>query len=126
MEEVFTDEAPDYDLPFSQATVHGDTVYTSGQVPVDPDTLEVVGSTIEEQTERTMENLAIVLEAAGSSLDHALKTTVFLTDIEDFDAFNETYRQYVSRPYPARSAYEVSDLAIDILVEIEMVAELPV
>lgn len=122
MEEIYSSEAPEFDLPFSQGMIHGDTVYTSGQVPVDPETLEVVGDTIEDQTHRTMQNLEIVLEAAGSSLDDVVKTTVFLDDVDDFDAFNETYREYVSKPYPARSAYEVGDLAIDILVEIEMIA----
>lgn len=124
MEEVHTPDGPEFDLPFSQAVIHENTVYTSGQVPVDPATLEIVGETIEEQTEQTMENIATILDAAGTSLDNAVKTTVFLDDINDFEAFNETYREYISRPYPARSAYEVSELAIDILVEIEMVVAL--
>lgn len=123
MDAVYTDEAPVFDLPFSQATVHGDTVYLSGQVPVDPETGDVVGETLTEQVDRTMENAATILEAAGSSLDDVLKVTAFLTDINDFDEFNEAYRPHVSEPYPARSAYEVSDLAIDIDVEIELIAE---
>ena len=124
MEEVSTDHAPKFDLPFSQATILGETVYTSGQVPVDPETGAIVGDDIREQTAQTMENIQAVLEAAGTSLDNAVKATVFLDDIDDFEAFNETYREYVSEPYPSRSAYEVSDLAIEIVVEIEMIAEL--
>ncbi|MFB6218815.1 MAG: RidA family protein [Halobacteriaceae archaeon] len=125
MQDVTTDGAPVYEeLPFSQAIVHGDTVYVSGQVPVDPETGEIVGEDIREQTRRTMENVAAVLEAAGSSLDSIVKATVFLADIDDFAAFNEVYSEYVSGPEPARSAFEVGDLAIDVTVEIEVVAAL--
>jgi 2-iminobutanoate/2-iminopropanoate deaminase len=124
MEPIHTDDAPVFDLPFSQAIVHDDTIYLSGQVPVDPETDEIVDGGIEEQTKQTMENAAAILEEAGSSLDDVIKATVFLTDINDFDAFNETYSEYVSDPLPARSAFEVSDLAIDIVVEIELIARI--
>ena len=124
MEEVFTEDGPEFDLPFSQAIKHGDTVYVSGQVPVDPDTLDIVGETVAEQTHRTMQNAAIILEAAGTSLDNVVKVTAFLDDIDDFDEFNEAYWEHVSEPYPARSAFEVSDLAIDIDIEIEVIAAL--
>jgi len=123
VEKVSTDEAPgNEELPFSQATVHGDTVYTSGQVGIDPGTGEVVDGGIRAETRRTMENVAAILEAAGASLDSAVKATVFLTDMDEFDEFNEVYAEFVDEPRPARSAVEVSDLAIDIAVEIEMVA----
>jgi 2-iminobutanoate/2-iminopropanoate deaminase len=125
VEKVTTDGAPTYeDLPFSQGIIHGDTVYTAGQVGVDPETGEVVDGGIEAETRRTMENISAILEAAGTSLDNAIKTTVFLTDIDEFDEFNEVYAEYVDEPLPVRSAFEVSDLAIDIAVEIEMVAAL--
>lgn len=124
MEEIVTQESPKLDLPFSQGIVHNKTVYTSGQVPVDPDTGNIVGNTIEEQTQRTMENIDAILQAAGASLDNAVKATVLLDDIGDFDGFNNTYNEYVEHPYPARSAFEVNDLAIDILIEIEMIAAL--
>ena len=125
VEEVSTDAAPNSEaLPFSQGIVHGDTVYTSGQIGMDPETGEVVEGGIRAETRRTMENVAAVLEAAGSSLDDAIKATVFLTDMDDFAAFNEVYAEYVSEPRPARSAVEVSGLARDIAVEVEMVAAL--
>ena len=125
VEEVSTDAAPNSEsFPFSQGIVHGDTVYTSGQIGMDPETGEVVEGGIRAETRRTMENVAAVLEAAGSSLDDAIKATVFLTDMDDFAAFNEVYAEYVSEPRPARSAVEVSGLARDIAVEVEMVAAL--
>jgi 2-iminobutanoate/2-iminopropanoate deaminase len=123
VEKVSTDSTPNNEeLPFSQGIVHGDTVYTSGQVGVDPETGEVVEGGIRAETRQTMENVAAILEAAGSSLDNAIKATVFLNDIDEFDEFNEVYGEFVDEPRPARSAFEVSDLAIDIAVEIEMVA----
>ena len=123
MEEIHTNHAPIFDYPFSQATKHGDTIYLSGQVPVDPETSEIVEGGIKEQTARIMENAQAILEAGGSSLDKVLKAEVYLTDINDFESFNEAYREYLSDPKPARSAYEVSDLAIDIVVEIDFIAE---
>lgn len=123
VEKVSTDDAPqNEDLPFSQAIVHGDTVYTSGQVGINPETGEIVDGGIQSETQQTMENISAILETAGTSLDNAIKATVFLNDINDFAAFNEVYSEYVDEPLPARSAFEVGDLAIDIAVEIEMVA----
>jgi len=122
MEEISTPNAPVFDYPFSQATKHGDTIYLSGQVPVDPDTMEIVGDDVTEQTEQIMENAKAILEGGGSSLDKILKSEVYLTDIDDFDEFNAAYKQYLSDPKPARSAYQVSDLAIDIVVEIDFIA----
>lgn len=123
VEKVSTDGAPNNEeLPFSQGIVHGDTVYTSGQVGVDPETGEVVEGGIRAETRQTMENVSAILEAAGSSLDSAIKATVFLDDIDEFAEFNEVYAEFVDEPLPARSAFEVGDLAIDIAVEIEMVA----
>ena len=125
VEYVSTDEAPNSDaLPFSQGTIHGDTVYTSGQVGIDPETGEIVEGGIRAETRQTLENVAAVLEAAGSSMDSALKATVFLTDMDEFAEFNEVYAEFVDEPRPARSAVEVSELARDLAVEIEMVAAL--
>jgi reactive intermediate/imine deaminase len=122
MEEIQTDAAPASIGPFSQGIRDGDRIFVSGQGPVDPDTGDVVSEDIREQTARTLENVAAVLEAGGSSLDGVVKTTVFVTDMSDYDAVNEVYEEYVSEPYPARSAVEVADLPIDIGVEIEVVA----
>lgn len=123
VEKVSTDDAlQNEELPFSQAIVHGDTVYTSGQVGINPETGEIVDGGIQSETQQTMENISAILEAAGTSLDNAIKATVFLNDINDFAEFNQVYSEYVDEPLPARSAFEVGDLAINIAVEIEMVA----
>jgi len=89
---------------------------------VDPETGDIVEGTIGEQTARTLENVDAVLQAAGRSLDDVVKSTVFVQDMGDYDAINEVYADYVSSPYPARSAVQVEDLPIDIGVEIEVVA----
>ncbi|SMO82935.1 RidA family protein [Halorubrum cibi] len=119
---ITTDAGYDSDFPFSQGVIHGDTVYTAGQIPKDPETREVIGETIEEQTHQTFDNLEAVLEAAGTSLENVVKTTAFLTDMDDIEGFNRVYRDRVPEPYPGRSTVEVAALAIDVTVEIEMVA----
>lgn len=123
MEEVKTQDAPVSDSPLSQAIVTDDLIFVSGQVPVDPDTGEVVEGGIGPQTRQVMENVSAVLEAAGSSMDDVVKCQVFITDVDDFAGMNEVYAEYFGDPDPARSAIEVSDLAIDIAVEIEAIAE---
>ncbi|WP_117595517.1 MULTISPECIES: Rid family detoxifying hydrolase [Haloprofundus] len=122
MEEIHTDAAPASIGPFSQAIRDGDRIFVSGQGPVDPESGDVVSDDIGEQTARTLDNVAAVLEAGGSSLDSVVKATVFVTDMANYDAVNEVYGEYMSDPYPARSAVEVADLPIDIGVEIEVVA----
>ena len=122
MDAVHTEDAPDSIGPYSQAVIHGDTVYVSGQGPADPDSREVEVDSIEEQTAQTLENIGAILEAAGSSLDNVIKANVYVTDMEDYDAVNEVYAEYMSEPFPARCAVEVADLPIDIGVEIEVVA----
>lgn len=122
MEEIHTDEAPPSIGPFSQAIRDGDRIFVSGQGPVDPETEAVVGGDVGEQTARTLENVDAVLRAADCSLEDVVKATVFVTDMDDYDAVNEVYGEYVSEPYPARSAVAVADLPIDIRVEIEVVA----
>jgi 2-iminobutanoate/2-iminopropanoate deaminase len=122
MEEIHTDDAPAAIGPYSQGIVDGDRVFVSGQGPVDPETGDIVGDDIREQIERTLENVAAVLEAAGSSLDHVVKATVFVTDMDNYDEVNDAYAEYMSDPFPARSAVEVADLPIDIGVEIEVIA----
>lgn len=124
MREVITEDAPESVGPYSQGIVDGDRVYVSGQGPLDPETGEVVGDGVGEQTARTLENVEAVLEAAGASLADVVKTTVFLTHMEDYEAVNDVYGDYLSDPYPARSAVEVADLPVEIRVEIEAVATL--
>jgi len=122
MEEITTDEAPGAIGPYSQAIRHGDTVYTAGQGPLDPETGEVVDGDIGAQTARTMENLAAVLEAADTSLENVVKATVYLGDMDDYAAVNEVYAEYVSEPFPARTAVEVGEFPVELGVEIEVVA----
>lgn len=122
MDEIQTNDAPDAIGPYSQGIVDGDRIFVSGQGPVDPETGDVVSDDIGEQTARTLENVDAVLRAADSSLENVVKATVFVTDMDDYAAVNETYAEYMSEPFPARSAVEVSDLPIDIGVEIEVIA----
>lgn len=122
MEEISTDEAPASIGPYSQAIKDGDRVYVSGQGPIDPQTSDVDAETIEAQTAQTLENIAAILAAAGTSLDNVLSVNVYVTDMDDYEAVNEVYSNYVTDPYPARCAVEVSDLPINIGVEIEAVA----
>lgn len=123
MEEIETDSAPASIGPFSQGMKDGNRIYVSGQGPINPETGDIVDGSIEEQTERTLNNVRAVLKAGGVSIDDVLKSTVFVMDMADYDAINEVYGEYFSAPYPARSAVEVSDLPVDIGVEIEVIAK---
>jgi 2-iminobutanoate/2-iminopropanoate deaminase len=109
--------------PYSQAMVTGNLVYTSGQIPLDPGSGEVVGSEIKAQAEQVIKNLKAVLEAAGSSLKDVVKTTCFLADMNDFAAFNEVYAKHFTGK-PARSTVAVKQLPKSVLVEIEAVGEI--
>ena len=122
MEEISTDDAPGSIGPFSQAIRDDGTIYVSGQGPVDPESGEIVSEDIKEQTAQTLENIGAILEAADSSLDDVVKATVFVTDMDNYDAVNDVYDDYMSAPFPARSAVQVADLPIDIGVEIEVIA----
>ena len=123
MKKISTDRAPAAIGPYSQAIVHGDMVFTSGQIPLDPSTGAVATGGIAEQAERVMKNLAAVLEAAGSSFDRAIKTTCFLADMSDFATFNEVYAKYFTSA-PARSCVAVKTLPKGVLVEVEVIAEI--
>lgn len=114
--------APFQGAPYSQAIVAGGFVFVAGQVGLRPDGSGLAGETIGEQTEQVMKNLQAILEAAGSALDRLVKTTVFLTDLAEFDGMNEVYRQYVGDSPPARSTIQVAALPGGGLVEIEAVA----
>ena len=121
---VKTDKAPAAIGPYSQGIVvePNRLVFTAGQVAMDPETGDMVGSDIEAQTKQALENLKGVLEAAGSGLDSVVKTTVFLNDMNDFSRMNGVYETYFTKNPPARSAVEVARLPKDALVEIECVA----
>jgi 2-iminobutanoate/2-iminopropanoate deaminase len=123
MKIIQTNTAPAPVGPYSQAVITGSLVFSSGQIPLDPETGELRGADIKEQAEQAMKNLKAVLEAAGSSLDRVVKTTCFLADMKDFAAFNEVFAQYFPGK-PARSAMAAKQLPRDVLVEIEAVAEL--
>ncbi len=111
--------------PYSQAIKCGEFIFCSGQIPLDPKTGQVVGSDVATQTERVLENLRGILEAAGSGLFQIVKTTVYLKNMEDFPAMNEVYAKYCPVDPPARATVEVSRLPKDVLVEIECIAHMP-
>ncbi len=123
MEIVYTEDAPKAIGPYSQAVKVGRLVYTSGQIPIDPATGNVEAPTITVQTERVCKNLSAVLEAAGTSLQNVVKTTCFLSDMADFAAFNEVYAKYFVNN-PARSCVAVKTLPKNVLVEVEVIAEI--
>lgn len=110
------------DLPFSEGIVHEGTVYVSGQGPLDPHSGEILGSTPAEQTDVTLDNVQRILRAGGSSLDSVVKATVYLDDIAYYDEVNEAYGARLSKPYPARTAMEVVNLPVEIMVEIDVIA----
>lgn len=121
-ETISTDKAPKAIGPYEQAIKVGDFVYTAGQIPIDPQSGNLVSGTIAEQTRQVLENLKAVLEAAGSSLDKVIKATVFLKNMADFAALNEVYGEYLGKAKPARSTVAVADLPRGALVEIDLVA----
>lgn len=123
MDYVSTQNAPKAIGPYSQAIKANGFLFTSGQIAIDPETNEVKAKTIEEQTRRVCENLKAVCEAAGTSLEKAVKTVCFLADINDFAAFNEIYGAYFTGK-PARSCVAVKALPKGVLCEVELIAEL--
>ena len=120
---IHTNNAPDAIGPYSQAVTVGNLVFTSGQIAINPETGNIEATTIEEQTHRVCKNLSAVLEAAGSSLEKAVKTVCFLKDMNDFAAFNAVYGEYFPGK-PARSCVAVKQLPKDVLVEVDVVAEI--
>lgn len=120
---VSTLNAPGAIGPYSQANIFQNLVFTSGQVPLVPQTGEVVAGGIEEQTKQSLENVKAILEEAGSSMDKIIKTTVFIKNMDDFSKINGIYATYFNEgSYPSRSAVEVARLPKDVLVEIEAIA----
>ncbi|HVP32644.1 MAG TPA: RidA family protein [Steroidobacteraceae bacterium] len=121
---IHTDRAPQAIGTYSQAVRAGDTVYLSGQVPFDPATMQLVTGDIEVQAKRVFDNLRAVAEAAGGSLAHAVKLTIFLTDLANFVKVNEVMASYFAKPYPARSTIGVASLPRGAQIEIECVLHL--
>ncbi len=120
---VATDKAPGAIGPYSQAIKIGNLVFTAGQIPLDPETGQMVEGGIEAQTERALQNLGAILEEAGSSFDAIVKTTCFLSDLGNFAAFNEIYAKYMGDNRPARSTVQIAALPAGALVEVEAIAE---
>ena len=121
MDTIYTKNAPDAIGPYSQAIEVNGMVYTSGVIPVDPATGEIPAG-VEAQARQAFSNLANLLEAAGTSMAQAVKTTVFIKEMNDFGRINEIYAEYFTKPYPARSCVEVARLPKDVLLEIEVIA----
>lgn len=121
MKVVYTEKAPAAIGPYSQAMILNGVVFTSGQIPVNPATGEIEGTTIEAQAEQVMKNLGEVLKEANSSFENAVKTTCFLADMADFAAFNEVYAKYFVNK-PARSCVAVKTLPKNVLCEVEVIA----
>lgn len=124
MKIIQTAQAPAAIGPYSQAIVAGDLVFCSGQIPLDPETMTLVGETVTEQTTQVLKNLSEVLKAAGSGLDKVIKTTVFLKDMNNFVEMNDVYASFFGDHKPARAAVEVARLPKDVKVEIECVAQI--
>lgn len=119
---IQTDRAPQAIGPYSQAVKANGFVFASGQIPIDPATGEFVPGGIQEQTRQVLKNLTAVLEAAGSSLDRVVKTTVFLLDMQEFGAMNEVYGEFFKKEPPARATVQAARLPRDARVEIEVIA----
>jgi 2-iminobutanoate/2-iminopropanoate deaminase len=125
IKQVATAKAPKAIGPYSQAVIANGFVYTAGQIPFIPETMEILDGDIQAQTRQVLINLKAVLEEAGSSFDHVVKTTVFLKDMNNFTKMNQVYAEMFGDARPARSAVEVARLPRDVQVEIECVAVVP-
>ncbi len=123
MNKIATEKAPAAIGPYSQGIVTGNLLFASGQIPLDPATGTVVGTTIAEQAEQACKNVGGILTAAGTSYEKVVKTTCFLADMGDFAAFNEVYAKYFTEK-PARSCVAVKDLPKGVLCEVEVIAEI--
>ena len=123
MKAINTKKAPAAIGPYSQAIQVGRLIYTSGQIPIDPQTGSFVEGGVQAQTRQSLNNVKAVLEEAGTDMNHVVKTTVFLVDMADFAEMNTVYAEFFTQPYPARSAVAVKTLPKGALIEIEVVAE---
>ena len=123
MKQIKTEKAPAAIGPYSQAIISGNTVYCSGQIPINPETGEIPEG-VANQAHQVFKNIKNLLEAAGTSIDKVIKTSVFIKDMNDFAEINAIYAEYFTEPYPARSCVEVARLPKDVLLETEVIAEL--
>jgi 2-iminobutanoate/2-iminopropanoate deaminase len=121
---IQTENAPAAIGPYSQGVITGQLLFTSGQLPIDPATGKIPEGSIEDRAHLVFKNLAAIAKKAGTSLDNAVKTTVFLADINDFAAVNQVYAQYFKEPFPARSAFQVAALPLEADVEVEAIFQL--
>jgi 2-iminobutanoate/2-iminopropanoate deaminase len=121
---IKTDRAPAAIGPYSQGVVSGNLLFTSGQLPIDPATGKIPEGSIEDKAHIVFKNLEAIAREAGTSLDNAVKTTVYLADIANFQAVNSVYAQYFQEPYPARSAFQVAALPLGADVEVEAIFQL--
>ena len=119
---ISTDQAPAAIGPYSQAIEVNGMIYTSGMIPIDPSTGELVTGSVEAQAEQAISNLEALLAASGSSIEKAVKTVVFISNMDDFGKINEVYAKHFKEPYPARSCVQVARLPKDVAIEIEAVA----
>lgn len=123
MKETKTNNAPAAIGPYSQAITVGNLLFTSGQIPINPETGEIPEG-VEAQAKQALTNVKNLIEAAGGSMDNVVKTGVFIKDMNDFGKINEIYAQFFTEPYPARSCVEVAKLPKDVLIEVETIVEL--
>jgi len=119
---ISTDKAPHAIGPYSQAIQFDNLIFVSGQIPIEPTSGEILKGNIKEQTKQILENLNTILIAGGSSLDNVLRTTIFLTNLEDYADVNEMYSQFFGKSMPARSTVQVSRLPMDVRIEIDAIA----
>ena len=124
MEAINVQDAPDAIGPYCHAMKVGNLVFCSGQTPLNPDTMKLVGTTIEEQTKRVLDNLSIVLAGVGLTLKNIFKTTVYLKDMKDFQGMNKVYGEMFQEHKPSRTTISIKQNPLDALVEIECIAEL--
>ena len=124
MKKLSTDKAPAAIGPYSQAVKVGNLLFTSGMIPIDPETNTLVEGGIEVQAERALQNVKALLEASGTSMDKVVKTVVFIKNMDDFAKVNEIYAKYFTSDFPARSCVEVARLPKDVLIEMEAIAEI--
>jgi len=121
----FTEKAPKPVGPYSQAVLHEGIMYISGQIPLDPESGELVRGTIEDETEAAMNNLRAIIEEAGATMENVLRMSCYLADMEDFPRFNSVYAKYFTHNPPARSTFQAAKLPLDVQVEVDAIVAVP-